>query len=142
MKYREAIRDLWTDENGDYKLGLEHAITPEMVLQEMGFDNPDKDIYQIARTEINAVCYQICREGYVAGGISRSPTHYLIAKNPSEKKLISQKTVKNNVGRLRIEMIRADGFVNKRMMQGSINTLLKLIEDTEEEQPGFDFDEE
>ena len=67
MNYRETIRRMWTDEDGNYKLGLENAITPEDLLEQMEITDYDERIYQTARIELNAVCVQICREGYCAG---------------------------------------------------------------------------
>ena len=133
MNYRETIREMWTDKDGNYVLGLENNITPDKLIDTLGLDCNDEKIYNVARIELNAICCQICNDGYVAGGIGRNPTHYFIAKNPSERKLIAQKYASNNIGRLKMQMIRGDGYINQRMIKASINTLLALVEDDEEQ---------
>jgi hypothetical protein len=132
MNYRKSIRDLWTDDDGNYKLGLENAITPEALLDAMGVDESDEKIYQIARIELNAVCIQICREGYCAGGIGRSPTHYFIAKNPSEERLIMQKSPISNIGRIKAYAMRGKNQLNQRVIAALINQMGNLLEEGDE----------
>ena len=138
MNYRKTIRDMWTDDDGNYKLGLDNAITPEALLEKMGIVAEDmederdyKELYQTARIELNAVCIQLCKEGYRAGGVSRTPTHYLIAKNPTEQRMLISARAKGNIGRLTLLKWRGDGIISHRMINGSINQLLPFIDEDE-----------
>jgi hypothetical protein len=130
MTYREAIRDLITDEEGNYKVGLEHAVTPEDVLEYMGVEYDDRGDkqYQQCRVELNAVMTQANREGYQAGGISRAPTHYFIAKDPSEQRLLIASRSGNNIGRLQNMAYRGRGVMNTRKLTQVIALLSKFEE--------------
>lgn len=134
MTYREAIRDLITDEDGNYKVGLEHAVTPEGVLDYMGVEYSDRGdkTYQQARVELNAVMTQANREGYHAGGISRTPTHYFIAKDPSEQRLLIASRSSNNIGRLQNMAYRGKGVMNTRKLSQLIALLEKFDEPEED----------
>ena len=133
MNYRQAIKDLWTDDDGNYKLGLENAITPERLLAHMGIENWDERTYQCARVELNAVCTMVMKECYVAGGISRTPTHYLIAKNPTEEGYILRGAAQKLIGRLRNFQRRGKNQLNGRVVVALINQASSLCEDEREE---------
>lgn len=134
MNYRETIRNMFTDEDGNYQMGLENAITPEDLLAELGIDTVDDKTYQIARIELNAICSQITREGYCAGGVGRSPTHYMIAKNPTEERMIVNNSAKNNIGRLTLYMKRGKNMINTRVVKALLNQLQNFIDEEDGEQ--------
>ena len=136
MNFRKTIIGLWTDDDANYKIGLENGITPEKVLSEMGIKwNGDRRDYkyQQARVELNVVCSILCKEGYKAGGIGRCPTTYIIAKNPTEQRLMLTNSAQNNIGRVVNYMRRGDGLIVKKLSEKLIRELLEFIPGEEKE---------
>ena len=116
MNYRETIRKYFTDDEGNYILGVDEGITPEKLLKacNLPFDQETaegRERINRARIELNAFMTKLLFEGYCGGSTGRSPTIYFIARNKAERKMMLAKTAKNLIGRLHNAMIRGKGLI-------------------------------
>jgi len=133
---RKTIYATMIDEEGNYKIGLENAVTPEKIIELSGSTwNGDRGnkFYQCVRIELNAVCAILCKQGYCAGGIGRCPTHYFIAKNPSEELLITAKSARYTYGRIVLIGKRGKNIIAKRAISAIQNQLIPLLDIEESE---------
>jgi hypothetical protein len=102
MKWQQVIMDLFTDEEGNLKMGQANQVTPDQVLAKMGIRRKAEGmselawfkLYGQAGIELNYFCRVLTERGHngkpvIAGGINKAPTFYIIAANIYEQRLIN-----------------------------------------------------
>lgn len=134
---RATARAMLTDDLGNYLIGIENGVTAEMVLNKMGIFKADCDAYEwskrygCATTELNVVTQEITRIGLVAGGMSRRPTYYFIARkgNKREEGLILYKKVSKATGYMKTVRSTSQNVINKDFIDAKkIASAIKYLE--------------
>ena len=130
FNWQDYLREEFTDDYGNYLLGIENGKTPEYLLQKKGIEiNTDvaegRELYNIVRSHINAFMKEVRKKGYSAGSVSRSPSTYFIAKNDSERKMLINKAALNNIGRLNTIKRNGQNLITDK----NVNKVQKQLEE-------------
>lgn len=136
-----TIWAMMTDDNGQLLIGIEHGITAEMVLNKMGIYKDECDPYiwmkkyNQSGVELNRIMTKITCNGNIAGGMSRSPTYFFIARpgNRREEGLILYKKVKNTSGRMKSISRVSKNFIDPKKIGPTIRLLEKIARSLEED---------
>jgi hypothetical protein len=128
------IRSMITDDEGNYLLGIENGITTEKVLNKLGYKINSTDPlvwykkYVQVGSEIGRIMKEVMSMGYVAGGMSRVPTYYYIARegNRKEEGYILQKKIKNTKGRLKSIQSAGKNMIDPKKIGTTIRLLTKI----------------
>lgn len=134
-----TVKAMMTDDDGKLLIGIEHGITAEMVLNKMGIYRDGCDDYTWMRKHnhasntLNTVMAMITRGGNIAGGMSRSPTYFFIARpgNKREEGLILYKKVKNTNGRMKAISRVGKSFIDPKKIGPTIRLLDKIAKSLE-----------
>jgi hypothetical protein len=137
---RFTIRAMMTDDSNNYLIGIENGITPEMVLNKLGYFKESSEPYEWSKrynhatVELNTIMQEITRNGYVAGGMSRSPTYYFIARkgNKREEGLILYRKVKNTTGRMKVIKEVGRNMIDVKKVTQAIRFLEKISQSLED----------
>lgn len=140
-----TARALITDDNGNILRGIENGITPEMLLNKLGIIRETTDPlewykrYNQARVTLNQMTQEFNKAGEVAGGMSRNPIYYFVARRGSKREqgFILQNKIKHTTGRLKTIQRVGNGIMDTKKISGAIKLLestQKNIEDSEQKE--------
>lgn len=84
------VKGMIFDEEGKCLIkGLDNAISVEKILKREGFKEPfDREVYRACQGAVNYIMRRLREKGVAAGAIGRAPSIYLVAQNPTEKRLM------------------------------------------------------
>lgn len=128
-EWRHKIINLYTNNKGKYLRGWGNSKTPEDLLNAMNIPwngSRDEKIYRKAQSELNRFCVDLLDKGYIAGGISSRPTHYTIAENEKEIKMIFCNRKNQVIGRIKNLMKRGKDLISLQAPQKLIEDLINV----------------
>lgn len=132
-----TARALMTDENGNIMRGIEHGVTAEMLLNKLGYHRVSTDPLEWykkenqARCTLNRVTLELNKAGEVAGGMSRNPIYYFVARKGSKREqgYILQNKIKHTTGRLKVIKQVGENIMDMK----KITSAIKLLDATSQE---------
>ncbi len=130
-----TVREMMTDEDGNYKIGIPNAGTAPALLKRLGLPLDDLRLQQRAAGTFLEFCNRVNKEEranghrYYAGGIGHMPRCYIIAKNPKEASLIIFDNLSQPIGHLIRMELRMNGIMDSRQVE-TARKKLESIKDT------------
>lgn len=132
-----TARALITDDRGNILRGIENGITPEMLLTKLGYTRESTDPlewykkYNQARVTLNFMTQEFNKIGEVAGGMSRNPIYYFVARrgNKREQGYILKNKIRYTTGRLKTIQRVGESIMDTK----KIGTAIKLLDATQKQ---------